>query len=80
MAESREGVRKIDFNLIYLLESGTCRGPKPGLYNCSTIGYNWPKTETPADYLRGITTFPGLALKAKVKEILALLKHQGLIM
>ncbi len=56
MAESREGVRKIDFNLIYLLESGTGRGPVPGLYNCSTIGYNWPKTETPADYLRGIAT------------------------
>ncbi len=57
-AESREDVRKIDFNLIYLLESGTGRGPVPGLYNCSTlaVGYNWPKTETPADYLRGIAT------------------------
>ncbi len=30
----------------------------PGLYNCSTIGYNWAKSETPADYLGGIANVP----------------------
>jgi hypothetical protein len=56
MAESREGVREIDFNLINLLESGTGWRPVLGLYTCSTIGYNWAKTETPAYYLRSIAT------------------------
>jgi hypothetical protein len=69
MAESREGAWKIDFNLIYLLESGTGRGPVPGLYNCFTIGYNWPKIEMPADYLRGIATItaPKCPLRSAVE-------------
>jgi hypothetical protein len=37
LLESRQGQKR---KLCNLLESGTVRRPVPGLYNCSTIGYN----------------------------------------